>query len=310
MVRIRGGSVSAGYTTRFKLRDEDIDIVEPSTTKSPMRGTKKHGGKENGSAQKKHSEERQTTSAEQTEEQPIALPPVSDSEEELEQPTNVDASVTKSPRKGTKPYSKKGKRSAKKKGTAQTKERQTADPSVEQIEEQQTTEQNAVNQQATQTSTRKSPRTRFGGQTDVHDAPRNGKRKRTAREQTEAQIAEEPTPLPKFIDDDARDRFELVSQKGFITQRTIVPHEFCKLDHEPVLKLFEFQKWTHILTIPNTYYPDMLYQFFANLRNGRSYTDLVSRVNSVDIELNPDIVNTVLKIKIEDDFKENIANFF
>ena len=150
MVRIRGGSVSAGRTTRFRLRDEDIEIVEPSTTKSPKRGTKKHGGKGKGLAQKKRSEE-------QTEEQSTALPPVSDSEEELEQPTNVDTSVTKSPRKGSESQRKKGKRSAKKKETAQTKERQTADPSVEQIEEQQTAEQNVENQQATETSTKKSP---------------------------------------------------------------------------------------------------------------------------------------------------------
>ena len=145
IVRIRGGSVSAGCTTRFKLRDEDIDIVESSTTKFPKRGTKKYGGKEKGSAQKKHSEKQQTTSVEQTEEQLTALPLVSNSEEELEQPTNVDASVMKSPRKGTESHSKKVKRSAKKKGTAQTKERQIADPSVEQIEEQQIAKQNAEN---------------------------------------------------------------------------------------------------------------------------------------------------------------------
>ncbi|XP_027182007.1 uncharacterized protein LOC113780402 [Coffea eugenioides] len=164
MVRIRGGFVSAGRTTRFRSRDEDNEIIEPSATKSPKRVTKKHGEKGKGSAQKKHSEERQTTSAKQT-----ALPPVSDSEEELEQSTNVDTSVTKSPRKGTEPHSKKGKWFAKKKGTAQTKERQTADPSVEQIEEQQTVEQNAENQQATETSTRKSPRTMSGGQTDCRE---------------------------------------------------------------------------------------------------------------------------------------------
>ena len=76
-----------------------------------------------------------------------------------------------------------------------------------------------------------------------------------------------------------------------ITQRTIIPYEFRKLDLELAIKPFEFQKWTHILTIPNTYYPDMLHQFFANLRKGRSHTNLVSRVNSVDIAFSPDIAN-------------------
>ena len=165
-------------------------------------------------------------------------------------------------------------------------------------------------QQTTEPSTKKSPRIRAGGQTDVQTAQHSGKRKRTANVQPEAQIEEEPTPMPKFIDDDARDRFKWISQKGFITQWTIVSHEFRKLDLVPVLKLFEFKKWTHILTIPNSYYPDTLHQFFANLRKGRSHTDLVSRENFVDIELNPDIVSTILKIKIEDGFKEKIANFF
>ncbi|XP_027166085.1 DNA ligase 1-like [Coffea eugenioides] len=181
-------SVSAGHTTRFKLRDEDIEIVEPSTTKSPKRGTEKHGEKGKGSVQKKHSEEWQT--AEQTEEQPTALPPVSDSEKELEQPINADASVTKSPRKMMESHSKKGKRSAKSKGTAQTKERQTADPS---------TEQNAENQQAPESSTRKSPRTRSGGQTDEPAAQRSAKKKRVAREQPEAQTAKEPTFYPSSL---------------------------------------------------------------------------------------------------------------
>ena len=140
--------------------------------------------------------------------------------------------------------------------------------------------------------------------------PTGGKRKRFARGKSAAQAEEVPNPLPRFIDDDARERFEWISQKSFITQRTIIPYEFRKLDLEPIIKLFEFQKWSHILKLPNTYYPNMLYQFFANLRKGSSHTDLISRVNSVDIALDPDIVNAILKTKIEDDFKGKIVNFF
>ena len=62
----------------------------------------------------------------------------------------------------------------------------------------------------------------------------SGKRKRI--DQTE----EQSTTLPKFIDDAARDKFELITQKSFITQRTILPFKFHKLDLEPVLKFFEF----------------------------------------------------------------------
>ena len=151
-------------------------------------------------------------------------------------------------------------------------------------------------------STRQSPRKRT--------ETRGGKKKRPAREKRAYQTEEQPTALPKFIDDDARERFEWISHKGLITQRTIVPSEFRKLDLEPVIKLFEFQKWSHILSLSNTYNLDMLYQFFANLRKGSSHTELVSRVNSIDIALTPDIVNMVLKTKIEDGFKGKIASFF
>ena len=76
-------------------------------------------------------------------------------------------------------------------------------------------------------STRKSPR---------------GTEKRSEKRKRTGQTEEQPTTLSRFIDDDARDKFEWISQKGFITQRTIIPSEFRKLDLEPVLKLFEFQK--------------------------------------------------------------------
>nr|XP_027083685.1 uncharacterized protein LOC113705986 [Coffea arabica] len=172
------GICSAGRTTR--LRDEDIEIVEPSITKSPKKGTKASGGKKT--------------------------------------------------------------RPAKKKWTAEIEKLQTTEPSVEQTEEQQTAEQNAEEQQIVEPSTRRSTRSRTGVQTRVPTAQRSEKKKRPARKQLEAQPDEQPTPLPKFIDDDARERFEWISLKGFITQRTIVSYEFRKLDLEPVIKLFEFQK--------------------------------------------------------------------
>ena len=239
MVRVRGGSASAGRT--FRLRDEDVEIVEPSTRVSKKR-TGTRGGKAKQPAKK----------------------------------------IQDAP---------------------------TADPSPVQVEAHQTEEQIAEEQQTPEPSTRKSPRTRSGAQTTGSSAKQSAKRKRTSKE-PEAQPVKEPTPLPKFIDDEARDRFELISQKGFIIQRSVIPYEFRKIDLEPVLKLFEFQKWTHLLTIPHTFYPDMLYQFFANLRKGNSHTELISRVNSVDITLTPDVINSVLKTKIEDGFRGKIANFF
>nr|XP_027082235.1 transcription initiation factor TFIID subunit 11-like [Coffea arabica] len=175
--------------------------------------------------------------------------PVSDNEEEPVQPTNADVTVTKSPRKR--------KRTAKRKNIAQPKEKQTVDLSGDQ----QNAEKTAEEQQTEEPSTRRSPRIRSGVQSTAQTTQRSGKRKRP--EQPETHTTTEPTPLPKFIDDETRERFEWISQKGFITQWTIIPYEFRKLDLEPVVNL-----------------------------KGKSHTDLISRVNSVNIELNPDIVNS------------------
>ncbi|XP_027158137.1 nucleolin-like [Coffea eugenioides] len=90
-------------------------------------------------------------------------------------------------------------------------------------------------------STRRSPRTRSGVQSATQTAQHSEKRK--CSEQPETETAAEPTSLPKFIDDEARER------------------------------------------------------------KGRSHIDFISRVNSVNIELNPDIVNSVLETKIENGFK-------
>ena len=68
MVRVRGGSASARRTTR--LRDEDIEIVETSTTKSPRKGTKARGGKRTQPARMKRTNQAET--------QPTEVPNVSD----------------------------------------------------------------------------------------------------------------------------------------------------------------------------------------------------------------------------------------
>ncbi|XP_027171904.1 uncharacterized protein LOC113771527 [Coffea eugenioides] len=91
----------------------------------------------------------------------------------------------------------------------------------------------------------RSPRTMSGVQSAAQTAQCSGKRK--CHEQPETHTATEPTPLPKFIDDKARER------------------------------------------------------------KGKSHTDFISRVNSVNIELNPDIVNSVLETKIET-FKFSSSN--
>nr|XP_027120476.1 transcriptional regulator ATRX-like [Coffea arabica] len=137
MVRIRGGSVSAGHT--FRLRDEedeDVQIVEPSI-KSPKKKTENRGGKTKQSAKKKQTVQTREPSVEPTdeqmEEQQSEEHPASGNEEELEQPTNEDVTITKSPRKG--------KKTTKRKSITQPKEKETADPSGEQKDTEKITEE-------------------------------------------------------------------------------------------------------------------------------------------------------------------------
>ncbi|XP_027182087.1 uncharacterized protein LOC113780488 [Coffea eugenioides] len=155
MVRIRREFVSAGRT--FRLRDEedeDVQVVEPPA-KSPKKGSGTRGGKKRKQTTRTREQSGEPSVEHQTEEHLV-----SGSEEELEQPTNANASVMKSPRKGKK--------------TTKWK--------------------------------RKSPRTRSGVQDTMPTAQRSGEKKHPANKQPKTQTAEQPTPLPKFIDDDARDR--------------------------------------------------------------------------------------------------------
>nr|XP_027101638.1 transcription initiation factor TFIID subunit 11-like [Coffea arabica] len=133
--------------------------------------------------------------------------PVSDNEEKPIQPTNADVAVTKSPRKG--------KMTVKRKSIAHPKEKQTVDPSWDQ----QNAEKTAEEQQTKEPFTRRLPRTRSGVQSTAQTAQRNGKRKRP--EQPETHTVTEPTPLPKFIDDEARERW-LGDNHDFCQQATFV----------------------------------------------------------------------------------------
>ncbi|XP_027166434.1 uncharacterized protein LOC113766438 [Coffea eugenioides] len=96
--------------------------------------------------------------------------PVTGNKEELEQPTNVDVTTTKSPRKGEK--------TVKRKSIAQPKGRQTADP----LRKQQDAEKNIEEQQTDEPSTRKSPRIRSDVQGTAPTTQHSGKRKHPENE--------------------------------------------------------------------------------------------------------------------------------
>nr|XP_027093660.1 uncharacterized protein LOC113714062 [Coffea arabica] len=103
--------------------------------------------------------------------------------EEMEEPTHAEVTISKSPGKR--------KRSTQKGSTPQ--------PNAE---------KNAEVQHTPKPSTKKSPRTRPEVQNTELSAKQTAKRKRSGKEPV-TQPAKEPSPLPKFIDDEARDRFEL-----------------------------------------------------------------------------------------------------
>ncbi|XP_027156269.1 nucleolin-like [Coffea eugenioides] len=67
-------------------------------------------------------------------------------------------------------------------------------------------EKNAEEQQTDEPSTRKSPRIRSSVQGTAPTTQCSEKRKHPENEQPETQTAVEPTPVPKFIDDKARER--------------------------------------------------------------------------------------------------------
>nr|XP_027090364.1 nucleolin-like [Coffea arabica] len=180
MVRFRGGSVGVGRS--FRLRDEDIEIVEPFT-KASKKKTTNRSGKVKQTAQRKRDAPTVEPSDEQMEEHHSEENPVSRNAEEMEEPTHAEVTVTKSPGRR--------KRSAQKRSTAQSN-----------------VEKNAEDQHTPEPFTRKSARTRAEVQNTESSGKQTAKRKHSAKE-PETQPAKEPTPLPKFIDDEARDRFEL-----------------------------------------------------------------------------------------------------
>nr|XP_027098995.1 nucleolar and coiled-body phosphoprotein 1-like [Coffea arabica] len=91
MVRIRGDSTSAGQS--FRLRHEDIEIVEPST-KAPKKKIVTHGGKVKQTAQRKRVSPTAEPSDEQMEEQNSEGNTVGGNEEP-ERATQDDETVTR-----------------------------------------------------------------------------------------------------------------------------------------------------------------------------------------------------------------------
>nr|XP_027103027.1 polycystic kidney disease protein 1-like 3 [Coffea arabica] len=138
MVRIRGGSTSAGRS--FRLRDEDIEIVEPP----PVAPKKKivTRGKVKQTAQRKLVTPTAKSSDKQMEGQ-NSEGNIVGGNEEPEQATQGDETVTRS--------SGKRKRTGKRRSTPQSKKKQSADPSVDQQDEGNITE----NQQTPESFTRK-----------------------------------------------------------------------------------------------------------------------------------------------------------
>ncbi|XP_027150377.1 histone H3.v1-like [Coffea eugenioides] len=230
MVRIRGGSTSVGRS--FRLRDEDIEIVEPST-KSPKKKIVTRGDKAKQTAQRKLVSQTAEPSDEQMEEQ-ISEGNTIGGNEEPEQATQNDEIVTRS--------SGKRKRTAKRKSTPQSKKKQSADPSVDQQNEGNIAE----NQQTPEPSTRKSPRTRTEAQnvgasgTQTSKGKRSGKDPETVAESRRKNFHETPV-TPRTPRD----------QSDYVSPFTIHPRKSASksfTSNSEVISLLEDLK-QHVLLI-------------------------------------------------------------
>nr|XP_027083474.1 protein IWS1 homolog [Coffea arabica] len=202
---IRGGSTSAGRS--FRLRDEDIEILEPPPV-APKKKIVTRGGKVKQTAQRKLDIPTAESSDEQLEGQ-SSEENIAGGNEEPEQVVQGDKAVTRS--------SAKRKRSAKRKSTPQSKKNQFSDPSDDQQNEGNTT----GSQKTPEPSTRKSPTTRTEAQNVEASATQTSNRKRSGKDPV-SQPVEEPTPLPKVIDDEARDRFEKSASRSFVSNSEVI----------------------------------------------------------------------------------------
>nr|XP_027095976.1 uncharacterized protein LOC113715874 [Coffea arabica] len=176
--KIRGGSTSAGRS--FKLRDEDIEIVEPSTN-APKKKIVTRGGKVKQTAQRKWISPTTEPSDKQIEEHNSEGNTVGGNKEP-ERATQDDETVTRS-------FGKR-KRTAKRKSTPQSKKKQSADPSDDQKNEGNIAE----NQQTPEPSIRKSSRTRTEAQNVGSSATQTSKRKHSGKDPVSQ--PKEPRPEP------------------------------------------------------------------------------------------------------------------
>ncbi|XP_027155605.1 nucleolar and coiled-body phosphoprotein 1-like [Coffea eugenioides] len=234
MVRVRGGSTSAGRS--FRLRDEDIEIVEPPPV-APKKKSVTRGGKVKQTAQRKLDIPTAESSDEQLEEQ-SSEENIAGGNEEPEQAVRGDKAVTRS--------SAKRKRSAKRKSTPQSKKKQSADPSDDQQNEGNTT----GSQKTPEPSTRKSPRTRTEAQNVEASATQTSNRKRSGKD---------PVSQPETVAESRRKNFHETpitprtphDQSDFVSPFTIHPRKSASrsfASNSEVISLLEVLK-QHVLLI-------------------------------------------------------------
>nr|XP_027062892.1 proteoglycan 4-like [Coffea arabica] len=234
MVRIRGGSTSAGRS--FRLRDEDIEILEPPPV-APKKKIATRGCKVKETAQRKLNIPTAESSDEQLEGQ-NSEENIVGGNEEAEQTVQGDKAVTRS--------SAKRKRSAKRKSTPQSKKKQSADPSNDQQNEGNTT----GSQKTPEPSTRKSPRTRTEAQNIEASATQTSNRKRSGKD---------PVSQPETVAESRRKNFHEIpvtprtprDQSGFVSPFTIHPRKSASrsfASNSEVISLLEDLK-QHVLLI-------------------------------------------------------------
>ncbi|KAI5668786.1 hypothetical protein M9H77_18639 [Catharanthus roseus] len=112
------------------------------------------------------------------------------------------------------------------------------------------------------------------------------------------QVARSETPLDKFISVQAIANYEDWTQK----KRKIAPGHRVNLSNmrsmEIISALFHDIDWGCLLIVSKSFYPMMLYEFYANLQRGRTQSGgnvITSRVNGKNIVFDDKLLNSILE---------------
>ncbi|KAL3527733.1 hypothetical protein ACH5RR_012389 [Cinchona calisaya] len=150
-------------------------------------------------------------------------------------------------------------------------------------------------------------KSRRGSSTATRGRKSKGKAPVRGESSANPQVSTNPI-LPKFIDAKASERYTSLLSKSIIVQRPASPSLFDEYNLPLVKSCFEKQNWGHLIHIDLPVYHDMVLQFTTNLRKGSTIRTLISRVNSTNLEISSNIINTIFECEVPN--PNNFSYFF